>query len=147
MPAAEKAGEWPRKPVTDAYPVEEKGGFVWLFFGSPALPADERPPIPYVPELDDKGWKAVYGEIEFDCDAWGVFENAIDMAHIHYLVRREGGRGGKGGPKNDRRIITNPPPLFLPQHSDTFGNQEQPEIRNMQVRRGGECGRAFFVFR
>lgn len=28
---------------------------------------------------------AVYGEIEFDCGHWGVFENAIDMAHIHYL--------------------------------------------------------------
>jgi hypothetical protein len=28
---------------------------------------------------------AVYGEIEFECGHWGVFENAIDMAHIHYL--------------------------------------------------------------
>lgn len=33
--------------------VEEKGGFVWVFFGSAALPADERPPIPYVPELGE----------------------------------------------------------------------------------------------
>ena len=35
----------------------------------------------------------VYGEIEFECNHWSVFENAIDMAHIHYL------------------------------HNDTFGNQ------------------------
>ena len=27
----------------------------------------------------------MYGEIEFECGHWGVFENAIDMAHIHYL--------------------------------------------------------------
>jgi phenylpropionate dioxygenase-like ring-hydroxylating dioxygenase large terminal subunit len=27
----------------------------------------------------------VYEEIEFDCNHFGVFENAIDMAHIHYL--------------------------------------------------------------
>lgn len=27
----------------------------------------------------------MYGEIEFDCGHWSVFENAIDMAHIHYL--------------------------------------------------------------
>lgn len=30
-------------------------------------------------------WKPVYGEIEFECGHWAVFENAIDMAHIHYL--------------------------------------------------------------
>ena len=35
----------------------------------------------------------MYGEIEFECNHWSVFENAIDMAHIHYL------------------------------HNDTFGNQ------------------------
>lgn len=39
------------------------------------------------------GCLQVYGEIEFECNHWSVFENAIDMAHIHYL------------------------------HNDTFGNQ------------------------
>jgi phenylpropionate dioxygenase-like ring-hydroxylating dioxygenase large terminal subunit len=33
--------------------VEEKGGFIWLFYGSKDLPAEERPPIPYVPELGE----------------------------------------------------------------------------------------------
>ncbi|KAK9796241.1 hypothetical protein WJX73_000092 [Symbiochloris irregularis] len=101
VPAAESDGEWPRKQVLDAFPVQEKGGFIWLFWGSKTLPADERPPIPFVPELEDPNWRPVYGSIEFDCPHWGVFENAIDMAHIHYL------------------------------HSGTFGNQEQPEIRHM----------------
>ena len=41
-----------------------QGGFVWLFYGSNNFPADERPPIPYVPELDDPTWKPVYGEIK-----------------------------------------------------------------------------------
>ena len=71
------------------YPVQEAGGFVWLFYGSDALPAAERPPIPVVPELADPAWKAVYGEIEFECGHHAVFENAIDMAH----VRRGRGRG------------------------------------------------------
>ena len=72
-----------------------QGGFIWLFYGSDALPVDERPPIPFVEELEDPSWKPVYGEIEFECNHWSVFENAIDMAHIHYL------------------------------HNDTFGNQVQ----------------------
>ncbi|KAK9824593.1 hypothetical protein WJX72_011558 [[Myrmecia] bisecta] len=101
VPAAENAKEWPEKPLIDTYPVQEKGGFVWMFYGSRQLPADERPPIPYVPELEDPAWKPVYGEIEFECNHWSVFENAIDMAHIHYL------------------------------HDDTFGNQGQPQIRGM----------------
>ena len=51
--------------------VEERGGFIWLFWGDKGLPADERPPIPFAPELEDPTWKAVYGEIEFECGHWG----------------------------------------------------------------------------
>jgi len=101
VPAAETKGEWPHRPIVPAHSVEERGGFIWLFYGPKDLPADARPPIPYVPELEDPKWKAVYGEIEFDCNHHAVFENAIDMAHIHYL------------------------------HSDSFGNQGKPEIRDM----------------
>lgn len=43
----------------------------------------------------------MYGEIEFECSHWSVFENAIDMAHIHYL------------------------------HGDSFGNEDMPQIRQM----------------
>lgn len=66
---------------------------------------EERPDIPFTPELEDPLWRPVYGEIEFDCPHWGVFENAIDMAHIHYL------------------------------HGDSFGNKEQPQIRDMTCKR------------
>lgn len=104
VPAAEHKGEWPRRQVVPVYEVEERGGFIWLWYGSSTVPRDLRPPIPAanVPELEDPSWKAVYGEIEFDCGAFAVFENAIDMAHIHYL------------------------------HSDSFGNQDKPEIRDME---------------
>jgi nitrite reductase/ring-hydroxylating ferredoxin subunit len=83
VPAAEHPGEWPRRPVVPTHAVQERGGFVWLWYGARDLPADERPPIPHVPELDDPAWKAVYGEFEFECNHSAVFENAIDMAHIH----------------------------------------------------------------
>ena len=44
-----------------------QGGFVWLFYGGSNFPVDERPPIPYVPELDDPTWKPVYGKISLLC--------------------------------------------------------------------------------
>lgn len=104
VPSAEP-GRWPKRPIVSSYPVEERGGFIWLFWGDKSLPADERPPIPWAPELEDPSWKAVYGEIEFECGHWGVFENAIDMAHIHYL------------------------------HNDSFGNSEKPRILDMTTSR------------
>jgi hypothetical protein len=33
---------------------------VWLFWGDKRLPAEERPPIPFAPELVDPTWHAVY---------------------------------------------------------------------------------------
>ena len=39
----------PARPPDAA--VEEKGGFIWVFYGSASLPAEERPPIPWVAEL------------------------------------------------------------------------------------------------
>jgi len=85
VPAAENKGEWPKRPLTDAYTVVEKGGFIWLFYGSNKLRADERPPIPFVPELEDPTWKATYEEIEFEGPHFSVLENGIDFAHIFYL--------------------------------------------------------------
>lgn len=85
--------------------VISQGGFVWLFYGSKRMPAEERPDIPFVPELVDPAWRPTYGEIEFDCAHWSVFENAIDMAHIHYL------------------------------HDNSFGNKEQPQIRDMTCKK------------
>lgn len=62
--------------------VEERGGFIWLFWGDKQLPEDERPPIPFTPELEDPSWKAVYGEIEFECGHWGevLADTAVSLA-------------------------------------------------------------------
>jgi hypothetical protein len=59
-----------------------QGGFIWLFYGTPGFPKDERPPIPYVPELEDPSWKPVYGSIEFDCNHWrcGLLSSAVSLA-------------------------------------------------------------------
>lgn len=103
VPSNTGGASFPKRPLVEAYPVEERGGFVWLFFGDKSLPADARPPIPICEELEDPNWRAVYGELEFDAEHHSTFENAIDMAHIHYL------------------------------HDGSFGNQDKPEIKDMKV--------------
>ncbi len=62
LQAAANKGEWPKRPLLDAYDVEEKGGFVWLFYGSRGLPAEARPPIPHVPELGELGELGCLGQ-------------------------------------------------------------------------------------
>jgi phenylpropionate dioxygenase-like ring-hydroxylating dioxygenase large terminal subunit len=83
VPALEKKGEWPKIPLIDVHSVVEKGGFVWLFYGSDNV--RDIPPIPFVPELEDPTWKATYAEIEFQSPHFSVLENGIDFAHIFYL--------------------------------------------------------------
>jgi phenylpropionate dioxygenase-like ring-hydroxylating dioxygenase large terminal subunit len=67
--------------------VEERGGFIWLFWGDKSLPADERPPIPWAPQLADPSWHAVYGEIEFECGHWGEWGQGGWSQRFRALVR------------------------------------------------------------
>ena len=113
---ANAAGErLPARPVLAPASVTERGGFVWLFFGDAALPADARPPLPLIPELEDDGWQPVYGEFAFDAPHTSVFENAIDFAHIHYL------------------------------HGSSFGNADAPAVRDMAVEADAHGVRASFT--
>lgn len=103
VPALENRGEWPKRPIVPSYPVEEKGGFIWMFYGPACMPEEQRPPIPFTPELEDPEWQVVYGEVEFEAGHASVFDNATDFCHIHYV------------------------------HGSSFGNDEQPKLRNMKV--------------
>mmetsp|Transcript_32024 Transcript_32024/g.38775 ORF Transcript_32024/g.38775 Transcript_32024/m.38775 type:complete len:645 (+) Transcript_32024:157-2091(+) len=103
VPANSGNESLPKTPILDVFSATERGGFIWLFYGDPKLPADERPPIPIVPEVEDPSWTTVYGEFEFEAPYMDVFENALDVAHIHFL------------------------------HNDSFGNDETPEVMQMNV--------------
>jgi hypothetical protein len=39
----------------EVWSCQEKGGFVWMFFGDKDTPMDARPAIPWVPELNKPG--------------------------------------------------------------------------------------------
>ena len=79
------------KQVLRTYDIEEKDGFVWLFYGSKNVLEIDRPPIPHIDEFDEldkydrKRWACAYGEIEIEAPHFNVFDNALDISHIHYL--------------------------------------------------------------
>lgn len=88
IPSLPNGQSLPSNQVLDVYDVEEKCGFVWLFFGARSIPMADRPPIPYIKEFDaphGSKWTRIYGEIDIDAPYFNVFDNAIDISHIHYL--------------------------------------------------------------
>ncbi|WP_417622361.1 oxygenase [Parasphingorhabdus sp.] len=67
------------------YPVIEKYGYVWGWFGNPANAAPEHiPSLPYLPE--DGGLPHhMLGTVRFDCCAPLSLENLIDLTHADFL--------------------------------------------------------------
>jgi phenylpropionate dioxygenase-like ring-hydroxylating dioxygenase large terminal subunit len=70
----------PKKARVDSYSVQEKYGFVWLFYGD--LPEAERPPIPPLPEFEDPTLHPIFLEFQVNTHYTRVIENSLDAAHM-----------------------------------------------------------------
>ncbi len=103
IPASPGGGPIPKKARVDAYPVEERYGWVWVFLGD--LPEEERPPIPVFPELEldpaTSPWRTVRGEYMWDANYERIVENGVDVAHTSFV--------------------------------HTFGNREKPEVLTQEI--------------
>ncbi|MBE9035037.1 aromatic ring-hydroxylating dioxygenase subunit alpha [aff. Roholtiella sp. LEGE 12411] len=83
IPANQPGVPIPKRARIDTYPVQEKYGFVWLFWGD--IPEKERPPLPSLPEFGAPGWRAVYGQLHWNTHYTRVLENAIDISHVPFI--------------------------------------------------------------
>jgi len=69
-----------------AYPVEEKYGLVWVFFGDPAL-MPERP-LPTVDHLEgDRPWNVVPIDFHIKAHPTSIINNVMDSTHVGSLHR------------------------------------------------------------
>ncbi len=82
----------PKRARVDAYPAEERYGFVWVFLGD--LPADRRPPLPDIfPEYyDTENWRCISGAFHYRANWQRVTENGLDSAHTHFVHPAFGNR-------------------------------------------------------
>ncbi len=78
----------PKTVFTDArgrYPVTERYGYVWGWFGNPANAALEHlPSLPYLP-VEGGLPHHMLGTVRFDCTAPLSLENLIDLTHSDFL--------------------------------------------------------------
>ncbi len=68
------------------------------------LPQEERPPIPDFPGWDGENFRATYGEFTWNANFRRVVENSLDPAHASWV------------------------------HKDSFGNKQDPEVPEFEIK-------------
>jgi phenylpropionate dioxygenase-like ring-hydroxylating dioxygenase large terminal subunit len=90
IPANQSNASIPKRARLQSYPVCEKYGLVWLFWGD--RPPEECPPIPSLPEFEAPGWRTIHGDFNWDGHYTRVIANTIDMAHAPFVHASAFGR-------------------------------------------------------
>jgi phenylpropionate dioxygenase-like ring-hydroxylating dioxygenase large terminal subunit len=76
----------PAKACVHAYPLIERGPFVWIWTGDPALAHGSSPPA--VDWLGEDGWSVQGGYMAADCNYMLLKENVLDLTHFGYVHRK-----------------------------------------------------------
>ncbi|MBE9060623.1 aromatic ring-hydroxylating dioxygenase subunit alpha [cf. Phormidesmis sp. LEGE 11477] len=97
IPANGPAGSLPPKAQVATYPVQEKYGFIWIFYGD--LPEARRPPIPPLPEYDDPSFHSISVSVKFNAHYTRVIENALCPAHMATVHANSFGAGFAEDPR------------------------------------------------
>ena len=91
IPSNEVGTPIPKKANITSYPIQEKYGFIWLFYGE--LPESERPPIPALPEFDDPNLHRSFLDFSVNTYYTRVLENALDLSHLPIVHANTFGAG------------------------------------------------------
>ncbi|MDB9361656.1 aromatic ring-hydroxylating dioxygenase subunit alpha [Nodularia spumigena CS-588/02] len=80
----------PKKAHVDSYPVQEKYGFVWLFYGD--LLEAERPPLPTFPEYMVSTMRPVYDDGVDNANYARLMEANLDFTHVIAVHKKSFGQ-------------------------------------------------------
>lgn len=86
IPSLGEDSKIPKRARVDAYPTDERWGWIWVFLGD--LPEDERPPLPDLfPEYEAQGgeWRLNRGKAQFHCNWVRAIENGVDRTHAVFV--------------------------------------------------------------
>ena len=123
----------------DAYPAEDRYGWLWGFMGD--LDESERIPIPELPYLHDHDtYKHIYGNFQWDVFYARALENGVDAAHTPFV--HGGAFGNPDEPEIEDYEVEHPSPYssratihFHPQPSKGLWarlyKSEQKEVRTV----------------
>ena len=73
-----------RLRATEGYPMVERYGYAWVWYGNPEAASPDL--IPNVPHIPVEGMpRHLQGNVVFDCSYELVCENLLDLTHADYL--------------------------------------------------------------
>lgn len=111
----------PAKARVDAYPTQERYGWVWAFLGD--LPESQRPPLPQLGWVDDPAVRVVRGHFDWEASWDRVMENGLDFAHAPFV------HGSSFGDPDHPQMAA------FEVHTDAWGGQAEMLMRR-PVRKG-----------
>ena len=92
IPSAGEDASIPKRARIDAYPTEERYGWIWVYLGD--LPESERPDIPDLfPEYEDQDkWRIIPYSFQARCNWVRMEENSLDTIHTTFVHPMFGGK-------------------------------------------------------
>ena len=81
----------PDEAKVKTYPIKEKYGMVWLFWGY--LSPEESPPLPILSDFPDSSWRSVYVELKINAHYTRLLENLTDAVHTAFIHANSFGSG------------------------------------------------------
>ncbi len=84
IPSESEDGTTRRQRSTEAFPVQESDGLVWVWMGGDVAP--DRPPFA-MPFRGVEGWRTYYMATRFENDVTNLVENFMDVPHTVFVHR------------------------------------------------------------
>lgn len=123
IPANEGRSVISQKASVETYPVQEKYGFIWVFYGD--LPLEECPPIPPLPEFAIRSWHRFFLDFKVNTHYTRVLENSLDASHLPIVHANSIGSGFKENPKVEKYEVKNEEWGFSAEIN--YGNHTKPQ--------------------
>lgn len=94
VPANQTGMVIPRRARVRSYPVQEKYGMIWIFWGD--RDPQDCPGLPELPEFAQINYRTIRGDYEWQGHFTRVLANTIDMSHAPFVHSQ--GFGNKSAP-------------------------------------------------
>lgn len=83
IPANTEGATIPKRAIAKTYPVCDKDGWVWLFWGDPALA--HKISLPNIPQMYEASLRAIHGDFQWNVNYERAIDNGLDFAHAPFV--------------------------------------------------------------
>jgi phenylpropionate dioxygenase-like ring-hydroxylating dioxygenase large terminal subunit len=83
IPANAPGATIPKRAIAATYPIQEKDGWIWLFWGDATFAATTA--IPAIPQVSETGLRSIQGDFHWNVNYARAMDNGLDFAHAPFV--------------------------------------------------------------